>query len=150
MRLAGRKGNRKRLAGREQMTLPDYFGNLLRAQAVRERRRRVGGSKEIVHGRSTPRRTARGALTPCDGAAYIDGAGPIIRHFRCVHESAVIPVIRGGRELDVIRDNPVKRTLAAGGSAFGAMIFECFSPGIPQICKNAGAEYVLFDMEHTG
>ena len=50
----------------------------------------------------------------------------------------------------MIRDNPVKRTLAAGGSAFGAMIFEFFAPGIPQICKNAGAEYVLFDMEHTG
>jgi 2-dehydro-3-deoxyglucarate aldolase/4-hydroxy-2-oxoheptanedioate aldolase len=50
----------------------------------------------------------------------------------------------------MIRDNPVKRTLAAGGTAFGAMIFECFSPGLPQICKNAGADYVLFDMEHTG
>ena len=50
----------------------------------------------------------------------------------------------------MIRDNPVKKTLAAGGTAFGAMIFECFSPGIPQICKNAGVEFVLFDMEHTG
>jgi hypothetical protein len=30
------------------------------------------------------------------------------------------------------------------------MVFEFFSPGIPQICKNAGAEFVLFDMEHTG
>jgi 2-keto-3-deoxy-L-rhamnonate aldolase RhmA len=50
----------------------------------------------------------------------------------------------------MIRDNPVKRTLAAGGSAFGAMIFEFAAPGLPQICKNAGADYVLFDMEHTG
>ena len=50
----------------------------------------------------------------------------------------------------MIRDNPVKRTLAAGGSAFGAMAFEFFSPGLPQLCRNAGAEYVLFDMEHTG
>ena len=41
-------------------------------------------------------------------------------------------------------------TLAAGGSAFGAMVFEFFSPGLPQLCKNAGAEFVLFDMEHTG
>lgn len=48
------------------------------------------------------------------------------------------------------RDNPVKRTLAAGGSAFGAMVFECFTAGLPQICRNAGADYVLFDMEHTG
>ena len=50
----------------------------------------------------------------------------------------------------VIRANPVKDKLAAGSSAFGAMVFEFFSPGLPQICKNAGAEFVLFDMEHTG
>ncbi len=49
-----------------------------------------------------------------------------------------------------MRDNPVKAALAAGGKAFGAMVFECFSPGLPQICKNAGAEFVLYDMEHTG
>ena len=30
------------------------------------------------------------------------------------------------------------------------MVFEFFSPGMPQICRNAGAEFVLFDMEHTG
>lgn len=49
-----------------------------------------------------------------------------------------------------MRDNPVKTTLAAGGRAYGAMIFEFFSPGLPQICRNAGAEFVLYDMEHTG
>ena len=41
-----------------------------------------------------------------------------------------------------MRHNPVKRTLAQGGRAFGAMVFEFFSPGLPQICKNAGADYV--------
>jgi 2-dehydro-3-deoxyglucarate aldolase/4-hydroxy-2-oxoheptanedioate aldolase len=30
------------------------------------------------------------------------------------------------------------------------MIFECFTPGVAQIAKTAGAEFVLFDMEHTG
>ena len=49
-----------------------------------------------------------------------------------------------------MRDNPVKQAVAAGGKAFGAMVFEFFSPGLPQICKNAGAEYILYDMEHTG
>jgi 2-keto-3-deoxy-L-rhamnonate aldolase RhmA len=49
-----------------------------------------------------------------------------------------------------MRDNPVKAQLAAGGRAYGAMVFEFFSPGVPQICRNAGAEFVLFDMEHTG
>src|SRR5205814_4922944 len=49
-----------------------------------------------------------------------------------------------------MRDNPVKARLAAGRHAFGGMIFEFFSAGLPQICRNAGAEFVLFDMEHTG
>ena len=49
-----------------------------------------------------------------------------------------------------MRDNPVKATLAAGGQAFGAMVFEFFTPGLPQLCVNAGADFALFDMEHTG
>jgi len=49
-----------------------------------------------------------------------------------------------------MRANPVKSRLAAGGRAFGAMVFEFFTPGIAQICRNAGAEFVLYDMEHTG
>lgn len=49
-----------------------------------------------------------------------------------------------------VRHNPVKTKLASGGSAVGAMVFEFFSPGLPQICCNAGAEFVLYDMEHTG
>lgn len=49
-----------------------------------------------------------------------------------------------------MRNNPVKRSLAAGGRAFGAMVFEFFSAGLPQICRNAGAEFILYDMEHTG
>ena len=32
----------------------------------------------------------------------------------------------------------------------GAMIFEFFSPGIPLILKNAGCEFIIFDMEHGG
>lgn len=49
-----------------------------------------------------------------------------------------------------MRDNPVKPKLAQGGRVYGAMVFELFSPGLPQICKNAGAEFILYDMEHTG
>ena len=45
--------------------------------------------------------------------------------------------------------NPVKQRLAQGERAFGTMVFEFFSPGMPQIAKVAGAEFVLFDMEHT-
>ena len=32
----------------------------------------------------------------------------------------------------------------------GAMVFEFFSPGIPIIFKNAGCEFIIFDMEHGG
>lgn len=49
-----------------------------------------------------------------------------------------------------MRPNSVKRKLAAGGTALGAMVFEFLSPGLPQIARNAGAEFLLYDMEHTG
>jgi 2-dehydro-3-deoxyglucarate aldolase/4-hydroxy-2-oxoheptanedioate aldolase len=49
-----------------------------------------------------------------------------------------------------MRDNPLKSKLAAGGGACGAMVFEFFTAGLPRICANAGADFVLYDMEHTG
>lgn len=49
-----------------------------------------------------------------------------------------------------MKTNPVKQKLLAGGHAFGAMTFEFFSPGMPQIIAAAGAEFLLFDMEHSG
>jgi 2-keto-3-deoxy-L-rhamnonate aldolase RhmA len=49
-----------------------------------------------------------------------------------------------------MRSNPVKQKLAAGGRAFGSMIFEFFTPGMPRLLKNAGAEYAMYCMEHTG
>jgi 2-keto-3-deoxy-L-rhamnonate aldolase RhmA len=38
----------------------------------------------------------------------------------------------------------------AGEQVLGAMVFEFFSPGVAQILKLAGCEFVLYDMEHTG
>lgn len=49
-----------------------------------------------------------------------------------------------------MRDNPVKKSLAEGRHAFGSMVFELFAPGLPTLCRNAGAEFLLYDMEHTG
>ena len=46
--------------------------------------------------------------------------------------------------------NPVKQKLAAGKPALGSMVFEFFTPGIARICANAGAEFVMYCMEHTG
>ena len=49
-----------------------------------------------------------------------------------------------------MRENPVKQRLAAGGTSLGSMIFEFFTPAMPRILKNAGAEFALYCMEHTG
>ena len=46
--------------------------------------------------------------------------------------------------------NAVKQKLAAGGTAVGSMVFEFFTSGIARICANAGAEFVMYCMEHTG
>ncbi len=49
-----------------------------------------------------------------------------------------------------MRTNTVKQTLANGGTAIGTMVFEFNSPGIGRIAAQAGAEFVVFDMEHSG
>ncbi len=49
-----------------------------------------------------------------------------------------------------MRENPVKRALAGGGTALGTMVFEFATTGIGRIAAVAGAEFIIFDMEHTG
>lgn len=49
-----------------------------------------------------------------------------------------------------MRPNPVKRALREGGVALGTMVLEFATTGIARIVAAAGAEFVLFDMEHTG
>lgn len=49
-----------------------------------------------------------------------------------------------------MRNNPVKQKLVAGGMAIGTMVFEFDSTGIGRIIAQAGAEFVVFDMEHSG
>ena len=44
----------------------------------------------------------------------------------------------------------IRDSILAGEQVLGAMIFEFFSPGIPQLLCHAGCKYVLYDMEHTG
>jgi 2-dehydro-3-deoxyglucarate aldolase/4-hydroxy-2-oxoheptanedioate aldolase len=48
-----------------------------------------------------------------------------------------------------MRPNPVKSALASGGHAVGTMAFEFFTPSLPQIVKAAGAQFLLYDMEHS-
>jgi len=44
----------------------------------------------------------------------------------------------------------LKQALADGQPVFGTMVFEFNTPGVGLIAAEAGASYVLFDMEHTG
>ena len=49
-----------------------------------------------------------------------------------------------------MRPNPVRRRLLDGGYSFGTMVFEFFTPGLPAALARAGAEFAIFDMEHSG
>jgi 2-dehydro-3-deoxyglucarate aldolase/4-hydroxy-2-oxoheptanedioate aldolase len=49
-----------------------------------------------------------------------------------------------------VRANPIKARLAAGETAYGTMVFEFLSAGLPQVLENAGADFVFYDMEHSG
>lgn len=49
-----------------------------------------------------------------------------------------------------MRTNQVKAKLAAGERSIGTMVFEFDTTGIGRIAAEAGAEFIVFDMEHTG
>ncbi len=48
-----------------------------------------------------------------------------------------------------MRTNTVKQKLARGETSIGTMIFEFSTTGIGRISAEAGAEFLIFDMEHT-
>jgi 2-dehydro-3-deoxyglucarate aldolase/4-hydroxy-2-oxoheptanedioate aldolase len=49
-----------------------------------------------------------------------------------------------------MRTNEVKRRLLKGGVSIGTFVFEFNTTGVARIAAEAGAEFVVFDMEHTG
>ncbi len=49
-----------------------------------------------------------------------------------------------------MRANRPKRTIGAGGVSLGTMVFEFATPGIGRLAAAAGAEFVVYDLEHTG
>ena len=49
-----------------------------------------------------------------------------------------------------VRPSAIRQRVLAGDPVAGAMIFEFFAPGMPQVLKAAGCEFALFDMEHAG
>jgi hypothetical protein len=50
----------------------------------------------------------------------------------------------------LMRPNPVRARLQAGGTAYGTMAFEFFTPGLMAVLAEAGADFVLLDTEHSG
>lgn len=49
-----------------------------------------------------------------------------------------------------MRTNHVKSKLAAGGVSIGTFVFEFATTGIGRLAAETGAEFIVFDMEHTG
>ncbi|MBV9860464.1 MAG: aldolase [Alphaproteobacteria bacterium] len=49
-----------------------------------------------------------------------------------------------------MRANRVRTALRAGGTAFGTMAFEFFTPGLMGVLAAAGADFVVLDTEHSG
>ena len=46
--------------------------------------------------------------------------------------------------------NTVKQKITSGGTSIGTFIFEFNTTGISRLAAQAGAEFAIFDMEHTG
>jgi 2-dehydro-3-deoxyglucarate aldolase/4-hydroxy-2-oxoheptanedioate aldolase len=53
-------------------------------------------------------------------------------------------------ESSAVRPSAIRQRVLQGEVVVGAMIFEFFAPGTPQVLKSAGCEFALFDMEHAG
>jgi 2-dehydro-3-deoxyglucarate aldolase/4-hydroxy-2-oxoheptanedioate aldolase len=48
-----------------------------------------------------------------------------------------------------MRPNPIKKKLREGGVVLGTLVMEFGTTGVARIAAAAGAEFVLFDMEHS-
>lgn len=49
-----------------------------------------------------------------------------------------------------MKPNQVKRKLQAGGTSIGTFAFEFNTTGIGRLAEQAGAEFIVYDMEHSG
>jgi 2-keto-3-deoxy-L-rhamnonate aldolase RhmA len=49
-----------------------------------------------------------------------------------------------------MRINHVKQNVHGGGTSIGTFMFEFNTTGIGRIAAEAGADFAVFDMEHTG
>ena len=46
--------------------------------------------------------------------------------------------------------SPFRQRLARNELLTGTMVFEFFTPGLAQLTREAGADFILYDMEHSG
>ena len=78
-----------------------------------------------------------------------------------VKHGALITVYRFHRDQDScrsgvhgqvaeMRENPVKARLTAGAASFGTIVWEFATAGMAAVLEVAGAEFCVFDMEHSG
>src|SRR5205823_742057 len=49
-----------------------------------------------------------------------------------------------------MRRNHVKQKVRSGGTSIGTFMFEFATTGIGRLAAETGAEFAIFDMEHTG
>ena len=49
-----------------------------------------------------------------------------------------------------MRSNHVKQRVQSGGVSLGTFVFEFNTTGIGRLAAEAGAEFIIYDMEHTG
>ena len=49
-----------------------------------------------------------------------------------------------------MRQNPVKHKVLSGGRSIGTFVLEFDTTGIGRLAAQAGAEFIVYDMEHTG
>jgi len=57
---------------------------------------------------------------------------------------------RALRDAASMKSNAVKQKLLRGGTSLGTFVFEFNTTGVARLAAEAGAEFVVFDMEHTG
>lgn len=60
------------------------------------------------------------------------------------------PNAPGRRGEECVAGASIRERALSGETVLGAMIFEFFVPGTPQILRGGGAEYAIYDMEHGG
>ena len=89
-------------------------------------------------------------MSPADAAAMFSPGrlGPLTLRNRVVKTATYEGMTPAGVPSEALLAH--HRTLAAGGVSMGVMCLEFATPGFGRLSAEAGAEFAVFDMEHTG